>query len=230
MAWERHICTVGCGLSSLPSNNEKGIHTLSSRVPGSTHGFPCVEPKDGSQNETLNCVHNWRVGMELNDRCWWCIHFWRKGNVLQRQSAPRLSWAHHQPATHSWSLLESAAPGRCSQCGTHRFPRLTANPQHTLYFSARASSVYNKSALLVITLPFVSTSDFLNRRRVKHHFIFKGCWSNRKLWMAAASAWRASARCDWALDFSPPKSPRWTSCDVCAPSAGGDDVVHILEV
>ena len=44
---------------------------------------------------------------------------------------PRFSWAHRQPATQIWSLLECAAPGRSSQCGTRGFPGLTANPQHT---------------------------------------------------------------------------------------------------
>ena len=34
--------------------------------------------------------------------------------------------------THSGSLLECAAPGRSSQCGTRGFPGLTANPQHML--------------------------------------------------------------------------------------------------
>ena len=28
---------------------------------------------------------------------------------------PAVSWAHRQPATHSWSLLECAVPGRSSQ-------------------------------------------------------------------------------------------------------------------
>ena len=31
---------------------------------------------------------------------------------------PQSSWAHRQPATSAWSLLEGAAPGRSSQCGT----------------------------------------------------------------------------------------------------------------
>ena len=73
---------------------------------------------------------------------------------------PRFSWAHRQPSTqfgpswsvrllaapHSvgpavflgspptlnaiWSLLECAAPGRSSQCGTRGFLGFTANPQH----------------------------------------------------------------------------------------------------
>ena len=42
---------------------------------------------------------------------------------------PRFSWAHRQPSTHIWSLLECAAPGRSSQYGTRAFPGLTANPQ-----------------------------------------------------------------------------------------------------
>ena len=33
-------------------------------------------------------------------------------------------------STIHWSLLECAAPGRSSQCGTRGFPGLTANPQH----------------------------------------------------------------------------------------------------
>ena len=41
---------------------------------------------------------------------------------------PRISWAHRLPVTHIWSLLECAAPGRSSQCGTNGFPGLTANP------------------------------------------------------------------------------------------------------
>ena len=45
---------------------------------------------------------------------------------------PRFSGAHRQAATHSWSLLECAAPGRSSPCGTRGFPGLTAKPQHTL--------------------------------------------------------------------------------------------------
>ena len=40
------------------------------------------------------------------------------------------SWAHRQPTTHIWSLLECAAPGRSSHSGTRGFPGLTANPQH----------------------------------------------------------------------------------------------------
>ena len=44
---------------------------------------------------------------------------------------PRFSWVHRQP-THAGSLLECAAPGRSSQCGTRGFPGLTANPQHML--------------------------------------------------------------------------------------------------
>ena len=44
---------------------------------------------------------------------------------------PRFSWAHRQPSTHMWSLLECATPGRSSQCGTHGFPGLTANPHNT---------------------------------------------------------------------------------------------------
>ena len=38
------------------------------------------------------------------------------------------------PPTHtnSWSLLECAAPGRSSQCGTCGFPGLTANPHQLL--------------------------------------------------------------------------------------------------
>ena len=45
---------------------------------------------------------------------------------------PRFSWAHRQPTTHAGSLLECAAPGRSSQCGTRGFPGLTANPQPML--------------------------------------------------------------------------------------------------
>ena len=45
---------------------------------------------------------------------------------------PRFSWVHRQPTTHAGSLLECAAPGRSSQCGTRGFPGLTANPQHML--------------------------------------------------------------------------------------------------
>ena len=42
---------------------------------------------------------------------------------------PRFSWAHRQPTTRIWSLLECAAPGRSSQYGTRGFHGLTANPQ-----------------------------------------------------------------------------------------------------
>ena len=43
-----------------PDSRWQGIHTLSPRTPGSTHGFPCLEPKEWEpQNETLNCV-SWR--------------------------------------------------------------------------------------------------------------------------------------------------------------------------
>ena len=45
---------------------------------------------------------------------------------------PRFSWACRPPATHSWSLLECAAPGRSLQCGTRGFPGLAAHPQRTL--------------------------------------------------------------------------------------------------
>ena len=34
-------------------------------------------------------------------------------------------------ATHSWSLLEYAAPGRSSRCGTRGFPGSTAKPERT---------------------------------------------------------------------------------------------------
>ena len=44
---------------------------------------------------------------------------------------PRFSRVHRQPSTQLWSLLECAAHGRSSQCGTRGFPWFTANPQHT---------------------------------------------------------------------------------------------------
>ena len=57
---------------------------------------------------------------------------------------PQFSRAHRQRTTHTWSLLEYAAPGRSSQSRTRGFPRLTANPQHSnAVFSARISSVNN---------------------------------------------------------------------------------------
>ena len=45
---------------------------------------------------------------------------------------PQFSWAHRQPATHTWPLLQCAALGRSAQCRTPGFPGLTVNPQHTL--------------------------------------------------------------------------------------------------
>ena len=44
-----------------------------------------------------------------------------------------------------------------------------------------------------------------------------------KITALAFAVWRASARYDSALDFSPPKSPRWASYDFCAQS-----LLHIL--
>ena len=45
--------------------------------------------------------------------------------------------AHRQPSTHLWSLLECAAHGRSSQCGTRGFPGLTANPHPHKLFSTQ---------------------------------------------------------------------------------------------
>ena len=39
---------------------------------------------------------------------------------------PRFSWVHRQPSTHLWSLLECAAHGRSSQCGTRGVDQTTS--------------------------------------------------------------------------------------------------------
>ena len=58
----------------------------------------------------------------------------------------RFSRAHRQPTTHIWSLLECAAHGRSSQCGTRGFLGFTANPhlqklpQHNAGAGSRSNS------------------------------------------------------------------------------------------
>ena len=192
-----NISTVGGCISSSPSNNVQGLHTLSSREPGSTNGFPCVELKDGNNktkhwiaclgeinvlfdrrsNVNLYCLHGWRRHKDINNGCWsngaWGINSttsdsatvcWWACTSPQAQCTPttkcsavspcskptrtallvplggcgsgplltvwdpRFSSGHRQHSTHAWSLLECAAPGRSSQCGTRGFPGPTCQP------------------------------------------------------------------------------------------------------
>ena len=109
-------------------NSTKGAGTVKTAAQAQ-----CAHRQAQEQRELV--LRTYTIG---DDRCRCsATHAWSPPGVCGPRPLltlwdPRFSWAHRQPATHSWSLPECAAPGRSAQCGTHVFPGLTANPQHTL--------------------------------------------------------------------------------------------------